>query len=156
MEKNLKSRQFATARFMPRSPKASYQAYTTQYHGKATRKRIIPQSQHWPYNISGDCSILFIKIIRINQQKTQPLSTVFHRPPGLQLSLPWSAQQPNISEIDQPRLAVSANALKIIEPRSPPTSGRTTSLFGFSSLNLGGFFTNAFSFSPSEPPELAG
>ena len=62
----------------------------------------------------------------------------------------------NVSEVNQPKLTAPTKTLKRIWPRSPLAAGRTKSLFGFYSLDLGGFFTNAFSSSFADPPRLAG
>ena len=150
--KNTRSRQFAAVLFMQKSQRvATYQAYTTWCHGRATQKRRIPGSQHQPSNISGDYSALFTKSTQRSQQQPHPPLIWLHQRLGLQLSQgPGTISE---SAADQLRPAALANAPKRIEPRSLLIPGPSSV---FSSLKLGGFFTNAFSFSLTEPPGLAG
>ncbi len=99
--RSTKSRQFATVRFMPGSQKATYQAYTTWCHGRATRKKKIPGSQHRPSNTSGGSSAPSIRSTRRSRQlpplQPIPLRQGLGLQSSQQASLFQSPQQPNES-----------------------------------------------------------
>ena len=97
-----KSKQFTTMRSMPGSQKATCQAYTNWCHGRATRKRKIPGSQHQPYRTSGGLSAPSIRSTRRSRQLPPPQPIPLRQGLGLQSSqqpsLSHSPQQPNKSE----------------------------------------------------------
>ena len=149
---SMKLRQFATIWSMPKSRRAaSFQDFTTKFLGRTFRKRKILGSQLWPSNTSEGLLAPSIKKTLISRPQSQLPLIQLHQRLGLQLSQgPGTISE---SAADQLRPAALANTPKRIEPRSHLVPDPS---LVFSFLKLGGFFTNAFSFSLAEPPRLAG
>ena len=135
--------------YAKKSERASIQDCTIELLRKTSWKKKILRSQLRPSSTSGGLSAPNIKKSLISRPQPQFSLIQLHQRLGLQFS-----QGPRIiseSAADQPKLAALANALKRIQPWSLLVPDPSSV---FSSLKLGGFFTNAFSFSPAEPPRL--
>ena len=124
-------RVFATARFMLESRKrATYQASTTWYPGKATLRTKTPKNLHQQYSTFGNQLAPSIKITPINQQ--QPLRPQI-----------WLCQWP--SAPSHPMLTASGSAVNRLG-----ACGRRRSislLLTNPPLNLGSIFPSFFPFS---------